>query len=750
MTDLSLSRQRTPFSLKLLSRAMLLVWLVPAAQAAHAADLSTDAAQTPATQPASATQATGARTASTAGGVQTLSTITVAGAAAPASRADGNLATRASIGALGNQALIDVPFNVTSYTEKAIENSQAQTLGDIVETDPGVRVTTGYGNYSQVYVIRGFELYGDDIALNGLYGLTPRQLIMPEALSQVDIFKGASTFVNGIAPGGSGIGGSIDLRTKYAGDTPLARSTTEVSSSGELGEHIDVGQRFGADKQFGIRLNQTVEGGNLPVEGATEHKQQTALGLDYRGDRLRLYGDFIYQKQDIKGNRDDVYLDGDQIPGLPSSASHNYAQPWEYSNLEDTLGMLRAEYDVAPNWTLYAGGGIRRTTEMGEYASPTYTSKGDTNVDYPLTTAYKENALTGQIGVRGHFDTGPVSHAVNASVLVNSLKSYTAYNFGEGFATDLYDTPDVAFPAVSSKDGNIYDPGLTSRTLMRSEAVSDTLGFFNDRLLFTAGLRHQNILVNGYDAITSDQDSAYNKSATSPIFGVVYKLTPQFSIYANSTQSLTQGSTAPVGSTNVGEVLPPYKAKQVEAGIKYDGQRYGGTLALFQIRQPEAVTDSTTGAYGVAGVQRNRGVELSGYVSPVHGLRLIGGATYIQGLVQGTAGGTDDGNAAIGVPRWLLNANVEWDVPGVAGVTLIGRAVYTDSQYVDSANNLQIPAWTRFDAGVRYTTQLSGHDTTFRFMVTNLANRRYWASSLGGYLTQGDPRTAWLSMSIDF
>ncbi|WP_175905659.1 hypothetical protein [Burkholderia seminalis] len=32
----------------------------------------------------------------------------------------------------------------------------------------------------------------------------------------------------------------------------------------------------------------------------------------------------------------------------------------------------------------------------------------------------------------------------------------------------------------------------------------------------------------------------------------------------------------------------------------------------------------------------------------------------------------------------------------------------------------------------------------------NVANRSYWSSTIGGYLTQGDPRSVWLSMTTDF
>ncbi|WP_321813987.1 MULTISPECIES: TonB-dependent siderophore receptor [unclassified Paraburkholderia] len=663
--------------------------------------------------------------------------------------AGGQVASGASIGVLGKQKMLDVPFSVTSYTSKLIQDQQAQTIADVVANDPAVRTALGYGNFSQTFIIRGFQVYSDDIGLDGFYGLTPRQMVDTGAIERVDIFKGASAFVNGASPGGSGVGGTINVQTKVADDKPLTRVTVEGSASGELGTHVDVGRRFGANDQFGIRVNQTVVGGSTAVQNQDSHSQQTAISLDYRGDKLRLYADFLYQKNNITGGRAGVFVTGDEMPTTPS-ASYNYAQPWTYSKQEDTVGMLRGEYDIAPNWTAYAGVGSRHTTELGEYSTITYDA-GSAQA-YRMGDALKENAVSAQVGVRGKFNLGPVSNQVNAGWQINRIAEYAAYDMSGYFATSLYNTSAVAFPSASYSGGNFADPGLTTSILMRSFVVSDTLGFFHDRLLFTLGARHQNIVENSYAYGTEveDNSAAYNQSATTPILGIVYKLQPNLSIYANRAESLVEGGTAPSGSANVGQAIAPFKAKQYEAGIKYDANHYGAALAVYQIKQQVAYTNSVTNIYGADGIQRHRGVEFSMYGEPVKGLRLIGGASYINAQLLDTSGGTEDGNRPIGVPTWTVNANLEYDVPQLNGLTLMGRAIWTSSQYLDTANTQKVPSWTRFDVGARYKTQILRHDTSFNVMVTNVANRSYWSSALGGYLTQAEPRTAWFSVTTDF
>ena len=63
-------------------------------------------------------------------------------------------------------------------------------------------------------MIRGFAVSSDDLAYNGLYGVLPRQFVAAELIERVEVFRGASTFLNGAAPGGTGVGGAFNLTPK--------------------------------------------------------------------------------------------------------------------------------------------------------------------------------------------------------------------------------------------------------------------------------------------------------------------------------------------------------------------------------------------------------------------------------------------------------------------------------------------------------------------------------------------------------
>ncbi len=686
--------------------------------------------------------------------------------ASPDVFAGGQVARGGQMGVLGNQDNMDVPFTLTSYTSKLIEDQQAEDVGDVLLNDPSVRQSFGFGNQAQVFVIRGLPLSSDDISYNGLYGVLPRQIISTDAVERVEVFKGPNAFINGVSPTGTGLGGSVNLVPKRAGDEPIRRYTQDISTDGRVGEHLDLGQRFGEDNRFGARVNLAQREGDTAIDDESQRTKLFTLGLDYRGDNFRLSGDFGYQKQRINNLRNSVRLGTiTSIPRAPD-ASHNYGQDWTYSQTEDTFGMLRGEWDLNEDWTAYVAGGAKHTRENGVYGTPVLTdsSTGAATIGGSKIPHDEDNA-TFMTGINGNLQTGPVSHQISVGASSIWTEQRNAYEFYQSTGTtNIYNTASLAKPtAVSFAAGDMSDPGITGKTRNRSLAVSDTLGFFDDKVLVTAGLRRQQLLVQNYayestTGVGGSRTSMYDEAITTPVYGIVYKPVESVSLFANRIEGLSAGPTASGQVVNVGEAFPPGRTKQVEAGIKLDKQSWGATLAAFRIERP---TDGFTQSFATPGggsvdvyvrdgKQVNRGVELSVFGEPVEGLRLMAGGTRLQSELQDTAGGLNDGNHAIGVPTFQLNATVDWDVPGLNGLALNARALRTGGQYADQANTLSLPTWNRFDAGARYTFKVERKAVTLRMNVENITDKNYWASANGGYLTQGEPRLMKFSGTVDF
>ena len=156
----------------------------------------------------------------------------------------GQVARGGRAGLLGNLDFLDAPFSGTAYTSDLVTAHQAESVGDVLQNDPVVRIAKGFGNFQEVYVIRGFPVYSDDVTLNGVYGILPRQFVAAELLERVEVFRGANAFINGAAPGGSGVGGTINLVPKRAPDEGIRRLTVGYENSGQAYGAVDLGKRF--------------------------------------------------------------------------------------------------------------------------------------------------------------------------------------------------------------------------------------------------------------------------------------------------------------------------------------------------------------------------------------------------------------------------------------------------------------------------------------------------------------------------
>ncbi|WP_298287486.1 TonB-dependent receptor [Novosphingobium sp.] len=667
------------------------------------------------------------------------------------------------LGALGRKRAEDVPFTIRAYNEALILNQQPVTLGQVLENDPTVRTSYGFGNAAEQFVIRGFALFGDDVGLNGLYGIAPRQLIAPELFQSVEVLNGASAFLNGAAPGGSSIGGAVNLQLKRAGEDPLDRVTVGYISDGNFGGSFDVSRRFGDDGAVGVRLNAAFRSGDVAIDGEFRRTAVVGAAFDWRDDNTRLFLDLGYQRVEVDGLRPKVTIGTTTIPAVPG-ASANYAQPWTYTDLRDVFGLLRFEQDLADNAMFHISAGARDGSEEGIYGGITVlnaaTGAANGNGLFVPRTDNNEAVEAGFTVKLGKAITQEINFGGSAVWQVNRNGYDFLYGPGfAGFATNIYDAPAVPVPASALVGGDLTNPFPISRTRLLSAFASDTVGLFGDHVLLTGGLRLQDIQVQSYSYFGGAQTGIYRESAVTPVVGLVVKPLPGLSLFANRVEALQQGPTAPIDPlvVNAGEVFGPIRSKQYEVGGKLRLGRFEAGLSLFRIDLPVAYSvDAGTGdgrvRFGLNGLQRNEGVEFTLNGEPVEGLRFIGGASVIDAKLRRTAGGVNQGNRAVGVPEWTGNAGVEWDIPST-GFTLTGRVVHTGKQAVNVANTLEIPDWTRFDLGARYVLITGGKPLTLRAGVDNVANKRYWASAFDVFsaaLLQGQPRTFRASASIDF
>lgn len=683
----------------------------------------------------------------------------------PPAYAGGEVARGARLGMLGNRDFMDTPFNVTSYTSALIENQQARTLQQVLENDPSVRMATSAGHIRENFRIRGFPVLGSELALNGMYGLAPDGHVPTEFLERVEVLKGPGALLNGMAPFGA-VGGSINLVTKHASDAPITSVSTDYTSSSQFGTHIDVGRRGGDHNQFGVRYNGVYRSGGTALDEQWKVRGLNALALDFREERLRLSID-AYHSQEISKNGSPFFASftGIGVAAAPSASKNLFIGT--NARFENAAVMARGELDIAEKVTVFAGIGFLDSRNFGftnGTNAPSVNLLGNFTGPRIVNLRGYTNTLSTQGGIRGQLDTGPLRHQFVLSASALKFSQSSEFGFSGSYRSNIYvpvvppqAPPPPVVPNTAFNPSRPYfetDPRKTGENYLASLAFADTISAFDDRIQFIGGLRSQRVMTKTFQANTGIETNAYDSHRLSPAYALIVKpFDNRLSLYANYIEGLSQGLrvTNPL-ATNFNESFPPFVSKQIETGAKLDLGVLANTLSFYEITQPTLSTVTSGGLISYKPVrQRNQGIEWNVFGEPIPGVRVLGGVTYMVGVITQSADGKTTGKNAFGIPRWQANFYGEWDLPYLVGVTVEGRVIYTSALYVDSLNYYRIPEWTRFDAGARYTTKIYGTDMTLRANVNNLFNRSYWSGAFNdGFATLDAPRTVLLSATFNF
>ena len=654
----------------------------------------------------------------------------------------------AGVGVLGTRPVLDIPLSVTGYTDDMILDQGARSASEVLANDPSIRLQgAGDGSYD-FFTVRGFSMASSAFALNGLYGVLPWNTFSPETVEQFEVVRGPSTALTGTSPFDNP-GGSINIRPKRADDAPLTRLNASLDFGGQAGLHADIGRRFGQSGEWGVRINGAFRDGGLAREHQSERVGLASLGADYRGERFRFSLDAGYQNLRTDGASFLLYIyEGTEVPVAPET-DNNISPEWSHARSEDYYGAARAEFDVTDDVMLFAAIGARdhQSFILNPY-SEMQDGEGNLFV-YPYGEHYfAKTNLSAEGGVRAGFDTGPISHQLVVSGSLLRFNTGWQGSYSDGFAgypeyeSNIYSPTYPASPDLSLGPDEALP---TIRNRLSGVSFIDTLSIADGRYQLLVGARYQK-----FDIERLYDGTAYEDSAWSPSVGLNIELQPNISLYANYMVGLSQGPFAPVGTANQNVQFAPVKTTQYEAGLK---ARFGDlftSLALFEISQPAGLTDPVTNIFSLNGEQRHRGVEWTFAGDIANGIRVLGGVNYLDAELVSTEGGLLDGNRVPGVPEWTANLGGEVDLGFVPGLTLTGRLIYTDDQYVYGDNLQSIPDWARLDLGARFATEFGETPVTFRLNVTNVTGADYWASAKGFGLTLGSPRSALLSATVDF
>ncbi|MES2609322.1 MAG: TonB-dependent siderophore receptor [Pseudomonadota bacterium] len=661
----------------------------------------------------------------------------------PAAASGGQVAKGARLGVLGNVGVMDTPFNTTAYTAEGIADQQAQTIGAVLKNDPSVRNSTNEGHVVENFVIRGFAVSANSLAINGVYGLAPEQNTPTEMFERVEVLKGPGAMMMGLPPAGD-VGGAINLVPKRAGKDPLTRVTTTWSTQSNVGVHADVARRFGPEQRLGVRVNGVLSGGETWLDHQTKKREIGHLALDYRGAGWSVEADAYSLTNKVrKGVTMQPIITGwTTVPRAPDGSTNFFYGEGVFSNTETQGVIVRGQAQLAAGWTAFASAGRANHAYDGFIfgTRPVWTM-ANAATGNATGTAYNSwgeyETTTAELGLRGQFNTGAVAHKLTLAANVLDYEGGSRGNGTANIASNIFNPTPITMPAgaAASTFTRYNDDVFTGLSLV------DTLSFAEDKVQLTLGLRAQQV---------NQKIAKYKETAVTPLVGVVAKPWGEnISLYGNYVEGLSAGTTVKAPYANEGETFKPYKSKQMEVGVKWATGGITQTVSLFQISKPALIEANNRQL--LDGEQRNRGVEWNVFGQVAQGLSLLGGVAYTEAKQTKTTRGVNQGLAQFGVPKLTLNLGADWVIPGVQGLAVSGRVNHTGAQWLTGDNSVKLPSWTTLDVGARYALRLGAQPVVLRATVTNLANKAYYDSIWGaGRVNVGAPRAVRLSAAFDF
>ena len=685
---------------------------------------------------------------------------------------DGDLRDRVNLGVLGKANAFTAPITVVNYDEQALNNTEARTLVDAVaKKDASVWQFGGESNTLTGLYFRGYQLDARQFSVNGLAGMYGTQGTASVHVGSAQLIKGASTAVNGMDPEGA-VSGSVNIETKKAADEGNRKIGLGWFSNNRAQGTFDLGQRFGENKEFGVRANGKLRHGDTPRDGYSEDNKEFALNTDYRGEKLRVAFDSIYAKRKTNGGRarmQDIQNANGRLFDAPEGKV-NLAPSWQAQNTRGQTNMLTFEWDAFENAQITGGIGYNNARYYGNFASPTVTSSGLTyNSGRARLTDQRFKTLSMNLTARGEFETGPVSH--NWSTAFDRIdRKRTTYQGARQTRSSVID-PSIDIPTQLAKlDSNLGSawnptPSLDTVIKVNSLAVSDTLGFADNKYRLTLGGRFQAVeqknKLNGRKA---------DASRFSPMLMAAWVPQPDLVVYGNYMEDLEPSDIRTDDDGHV-TMADPRVSRQFEVGVRKNWGDFVTTLNAFQIKRPGYWRGNTTSGTDFAarknaglaysgseqGIERSRGIEFNTYANLLNKtLRPTFGLMYLQSTVKDYPNFADNlvNGVQVANPRVIAKAGVEWDTPFAKGLTLNGNVSYFGKSYQDTQKQYAFPSYTLVDIGARYKTKLGKNTLTVSSSVENLFNKNYWQVQRGQYdrsfAVVGMPRTYWLKAELDF
>ena len=648
---------------------------------------------------------------------------------------------------------LELPFAVTVQIPDSLRPGQRHlSLDDVLWLIPGLSVSNrnnpsqdprisirGFGARS-AFGVRGIRVLRDGIPLTLPDGQTPVDYLDLESVGRVEVMRGSASSLYGNAGGGV-----VDIRTADPPAVPVSAGLR--MSDGGFDTRRFVAKAGGMFDGFAYQANVA----RTESDGYRDYSRQ------------RMTNGFARLSRDDAAGSYALEWLGVNTPVAQNPGAITRAQFETDPRLADPLSVRKQARKAVTQSQLGLTG--RHNAFRGEIEASAYV--GTRTLVNPLTFAV--------------VDVGRSMSGGNLRATIPFSLLSTAQRFTVG--TELQRQNDLRLnytncddvPAPTAPTPTCPNPGVErgSVTLDQREIVSswgsylrDELDFM-DRYTLTASARTDAVRFRVKDRLitATNQDDSGERllDALSPMVGILARLSPSHSAYANissafETPTATELGNQPSGAAGINRDLKPQRSLTYEAGLKGvggNGLQYNTALFATSVHD-ELIPFDIPGGNGRryfrnAGRTSRRGIEL-GLGTTVKQVELGGAYTYANYRFVDFTVDTAHyaGNRIPGIPRQTLQASAALRT---RFGTLVTESTLADRMFVNDGNSESSPGYAVFNARVVSSAMWNGSGVEVTVGAQNLFNTRYVSSvsvnaAAGKFYEPGSQRSIYIGVSL--
>lgn len=665
----------------------------------------------------------------------------------PAEATNGYQPLNTSTATLTNMPMLDIPQVVNTVSDKVLEDQHATTLDEALYNVSNVVQTNTLGGTQDAFVRRGFGANRDgSIMTNGLRTVLPRSF--NAATERVEVLKGPASTLYGILDPG----GLINVVTKRPERTfGGSLSATSSSFGGGTGQVDVTGPIDGT--RLAYRLTGEYQDEDYWRNFGNERSTFIAPSLTWFGDDATVT--VLYSHRDYKTPFDrGTIFDLNTKKAVDVDRKTRFDEPFNVTDGQSDLAQLNAEYRLNSQWTAKFD---------YSYSQDKYSDNQARVMAYDAKTGNLTRRVDATQGStqRMHSTRADLQGNVDIAGFYNEILTGVSYENYDLLRTDMMRCKNV-------KGFNIYHPvyGKLNKCTTISAADSDqTLKqesysayaqdalYLTDKWIAVAGLRYQYYTQYAGKGRPFNVNTDSRDEQWTPKLGLVYKLTPSVSLFANYSQTFMPQSSI---ASYIGD-LPPETSNAYEVGAKFDlFDGITANIALFDIHKRNVLYNESVGGETIAktaGRVRSQGVEVDLAGSLTENTNIIASYGYTDAKVLEDPDYA--GKPLPNVPRHTGSLFLTYDIHNaIAGNTLTigGGGHGVSRRSATNGADYYLPGYFVADAFAAYKMKLQ-YPVTLQVNVKNLFDKTYFTSSiatnnLGNQI--GDPREVQFTVKMEF